>query len=110
MFHGSVIVEFKLANNKEDLFLEFGGKVNKIIINDVMVNNYYIRQNRIYLKKKSLAIGYNKIILSFENNFSEDFLEIDPNVYLSFIRMSLYILRIRFIEHITFSLALISQI
>ena len=67
-FEGAISIEFKLSSSDSNIFIDYAGKVKSISINGEDVGIAY-EGERLYLKRKYLFIGHNKVNVKFESNY-----------------------------------------
>jgi hypothetical protein len=68
-FYGRISIDFSLIN-KEDIFLDFEGKIVSLKINGNLQETFVRKHNRIYLNKTYLK-SQNNIIIEFESIYQD---------------------------------------
>ena len=79
-YNGSVTIQFSLDKQSEHIFVDFVGKVQKMMVSGKETWGYFLRDNRIYFRKEILKIGENEITIFFENVYKSSAFEFDQNV------------------------------
>lgn len=69
-YEGGVQIEFILKDTKQDLFLDYSGRISKLVLNNIEKNAFSSLNDKIYLNKRILREGTNTLYIAFENKYS----------------------------------------